>query len=106
MASWYESSTYSKVWLISNGRQTFIQRLISVKLYPFSVVAHEREVKAVVSSVLHAGESVLEAWGKGVWAWNTICGVEVEGAMVPLARDVYHVIELRILWRWLDVCGL
>ena len=60
-------------------------------------------MKPTVSSILHASELVLKTRKKSVWAWNTICGIEVEGAMIPLARDIHHIIVLWILRRRLDV---
>src|SRR5579859_7465667 len=63
-------------------------------------------MKAVLTSVLHAGKLRFKTRLNGVWACNIIFGAEVERTMVPLPIDVYNIIELWILrWR-LDVIGL
>src|SRR5207248_9670628 len=63
-------------------------------------------MKATVASVLHAGKLRLESWCNGIRAHNTIGGAEVEVAVVPLAINIYDVIELLIVGRRFDVCGL
>src|SRR6266571_707423 len=41
-----------------------------------------------------------------MWACHAIFGAEVERLVVPLAVDIDNIIELRILWWWLDIFWL
>src|SRR5579859_3260354 len=63
-------------------------------------------MKAIVTGILHKSELMLKIRHKSVWTWTAIFGAEVEVAMIPLAIDIYHIVELWILIRWLDVPGL
>lgn len=101
-----EESTYSKVRIILNSCQALIHSLVHVNLYPLPGMTHKREMKAIVTSILHTGKLRLETRRNGVRAWTTIFGTEVESTVVPLPIDVYDIIESWLLRRWLDVIGL
>ena len=60
-------------------------------------------MKAIVTSIQHTSKLMLKIRHKSVWTWAAILGAEVEVAMIPLAIDIHHIVELWILIRWLDV---
>src|SRR2546423_4301368 len=62
-------------------------------------------MKAIVTDILHTSELMVKTRYKSVWTWTAILGAEVEVAMIPLAIDIHHIVELWILIRWLDVPG-
>src|SRR5258708_3222098 len=63
-------------------------------------------MEAIVTGILHTSGSMLKIRHKSVWTWTAILGAEVEVAMIPLAIDIYYIVELWIVIRWLDVPGL
>jgi hypothetical protein len=86
-----EELNYSKVGIILNRCQALIHSLVHVKLYPFSSIAHIREMKAIVTSILHTGKLRFKTRGNGVRTYNTIFNTEVESTLEPLSIDIYNV---------------
>jgi hypothetical protein len=90
---------HGKVRIISNRLYALIDGEVGIHLYPLPGMAHEREMEAPVTSILHTGKFCLEAGLYWIGTCHAIFGREVERLVVPLAIDSDNIIELRIL-RW------
>ena len=71
-----------------------------VEDHPGAGVAHEGEVKAMVSRKLHPGEALLKGWRKRIRTRAAIGCTEVERRAVPAGRERDDVVPLGV-GRWL-----
>src|SRR6266566_4725131 len=95
-----------KVGIISDRFYALVHRQVRVQLYPLAGIAHKGEMKTPVPGILYTSKLCLEAWLYWIWTSHAIFGGEVERFVVPLAVDIDNIIELGILWRWLDIFWL
>src|SRR5690349_19536476 len=82
--------------VVANSGQTRIKRKVVVKDHPRARVAHEGEVKAIVSRKLHPGEALFKRRRQRSRTWAAIRGAEVERRPVPAGRECDDVIPLGV----------
>ncbi len=101
---WSPSKSEERV--IANGYQAFIRRHGRVGFDPLVSVTHKRQIKEPGARITHARKFHLETGDFRFRMRYLIGRTEIESAVIPLPIDIYHVVELGLLWRRLNVARL